>query len=359
MWKLFVYAFTGSVIFTWVAIKAAAKLGILDRPDERKAHSRPTPLLGGVAVYAACMLAILLNYHFSLALKGVVIGATFMLLSGLFDDIKGLPASLRLAVQIACSLLVVSFGVRLNIIPDNFPNAVLIEALITVLWIVGITNALNFMDGIDGLAAGLVVIAAGTFFIIAYQTGQYYFAFLNAALVGSCLGFLLFNFHPARIFLGDAGSSFLGFMIASLAVMGEWAEKNPIVALSIPILVLVLLIFDMVYITISRVYGKKVRSFREWIEYVGRDHLHHRLLGLGFTTVQTVVFIYIISMVFALGALALKRATVFQAALLLSQAFFILIIVSVLMLVGKNNLNKARSYKIREKGIVDFKETGR
>jgi UDP-GlcNAc:undecaprenyl-phosphate GlcNAc-1-phosphate transferase len=358
MWKVFVYAFMGSVIFTWVAIKAAAKLGILDRPDERKIHSRPTPLLGGVAVYAACMLAILLNYHFSLPLKGVVIGSSFILLSGLVDDVRGLSASVRLAVQIACSVLIIVFGVRLNIIPDKVPYATLIEAVITVLWMVGITNALNFMDGIDGLAAGLVVIASGAFFIIAYQTGQPYFAFLNAALAGSCMGFLLFNFHPAKIFLGDAGSSFLGFMIAALAVMGEWAEKRPIVALSIPILVLALLIFDTIYVTISRICRKKVRNFREWIEYVGRDHLHHRLLGLGFTTVQTVLFIYMISMAFALGALVLKGADVYQAVLLLSQAFFTLIIVSVLMLVGKNNLNKARSCDIRKQGIIDLKETG-
>ena len=117
-----------------------------------------------------------------------------------------------------------------------------------MIWIVGITNALNCIDGVDGLAAGLIVIVSGTFFIIAYQTGQQYFAFLNAALGGACLGFLFFNFYPAKIFLGDAGSSFLGFMIASLAVMGEWAEKKPIVALSIPLLVLAILIFDMTYI---------------------------------------------------------------------------------------------------------------
>ncbi|MGB2601777.1 MAG: MraY family glycosyltransferase, partial [Candidatus Omnitrophota bacterium] len=315
MLKVFIFAFVGAVIFTWMAIKIAVKLNILDHPDERKVHSKATPLLGGVAIFAACMLSILLNFHFSLAVKGVIVASFVILLLGLIDDIKGLPASVRLIVQISCSILVVFLGVRLNIIPDQFPFAVLLESVITVLWIVGITNALNLMDGIDGLAASLMVVASGTFFIIAYQTGQPYFAFLSVALAGSSLGFLVFNFNPAKIFLGDAGSNFLGFMIASLAVMGEWAEKKPIVAFSIPLLVLALPIFDTIYITVSRVAQGKVKTVKEWLDYVGKDHLHHRLMGLGFSQRQTVMFISLISIVFSLGALVLQRATIGQAIL--------------------------------------------
>ena len=354
MLKVFIFAFVGAVIFTWMAIKIAVKLNILDHPDERKVHSKATPLLGGVAIFAACMLSILLNFHFSLAVKGVIVASFVILLLGLIDDIKGLPASVRLIVQISCSILVVFLGVRLNIIPDQFPFAVLLESVITVLWIVGITNALNLMDGIDGLAASLMVVASSTFFIIAYQTGQPYFAFLSVALAGSSLGFLVFNFNPAKIFLGDAGSNFLGFMIASLAVMGEWAEKKPIVAFSIPLLVLALPIFDTIYITVSRVAQGKVKTVKEWLDYVGKDHLHHRLMGLGFSQRQTVMFISLISIVFSLGALVLQRATRGQAILLLFQGCFILIIVTVLMLAGKDNINKSRSYDNRRKGMVDL-----
>ncbi|MEA3488854.1 MAG: MraY family glycosyltransferase [Candidatus Omnitrophota bacterium] len=325
----------------------------MDNPGQRKIHQKPIPLLGGIAIFASYSLALLLNFHFSWELKGVVIASFLILAAGLWDDVRELPAWVRLFVQIFCSLIVVWFGVRLNIVPDHLPFARSLETVITVIWIVGITNALNFMDGIDGLAAGLAFIASGAFFIVAYQTGQGYFAFLSIALAGACLGFLFFNFHPAKIFLGDAGSSFIGFSLASLAVMGEWAESNPIVALSIPLLILAVLIFDMIYISISRIAHGKVRNFREWIEHVDMDHLHHRLIGLGLTQVQAVFFIYLVSIVFALGALVLKNATTLQALLLLLQCFFVLVIVTVLMLVGRRNIRKNLFSGDRLKEIED------
>ncbi len=330
------------MIFTRLAMIAATKFRVLDYPDGRKLHTEPVPLLGGIAIFAAFAGALLINFHFSRGLKGIVIASFFIMAAGLQDDVKGLSALARLLIQILCSLLVVSFGVRLDIIPDVFPFARSLETVLTVLWIVGITNALNFLDGIDGLAAGFTVIAAGAFFVIAYQTGQMYFAYLNITLAGACLGFLTFNFYPARIFLGDAGSGFLGFCLASLAVMGEWARNRPVVALGIPLLILAVLVFDMVYITVSRIARKKVRTFKEWIEYVDKDHLHHRLLGMGFTRVQTVLFIYMIQAVFALGALVLKKATTFQAVLLLCQGLLVLIIIAVLMIAGRGRVERDR-----------------
>ncbi|MFQ5953148.1 MAG: glycosyltransferase family 4 protein, partial [Candidatus Omnitrophota bacterium] len=335
MFKVFLFSFIGAVIFTWLAIKIATKLNILDYPAERKIHSKPIPLLGGVVIYLAYATALLINFHFSWELKGVVIASTIIMLTGLVDDVRGLSAASRLIMQVLCALIIVSFGVYINIIPDKLPFAFPLEVLITVVWVVGVTNSVNFIDGADGLATGLALIASVAFFIIAIQTGQWYFAVLNIALAGACLGFLVFNFHPAKIFLGDSGSSFLGFTLASLAAMGEWAERNPIVALSIPLLVLAVLIFDMVYVSISRIARRKVKTFNEWIEYVGKDHLHHRLIGLGFTHRQTVLFIYMVSIIFAVGALVLKRATTFQAVLLLLQAAIVLTIVTVLMVVGR------------------------
>jgi UDP-GlcNAc:undecaprenyl-phosphate GlcNAc-1-phosphate transferase len=340
-----------SIIFTWIAIKIAKKWNIVDKPSERKIHTEPVPLLGGVAVYLAYVSALLFNFHFSWKLKGVVISATFVMLASLLDDVKELSALYRLVVQILCSVLLISFGVYLNIVPDRWPFAFQLEALITVLWIVGVTNAVNCIDGIDGLASGMIAIISGTFFVIAYQTGQGYFAFLNIALAGACLGFLIFNFSPAKIFLGDAGSSFLGFTIAALAVMGEWAEKKPIVALSIPLLMLAVPIFDIIYVTVSRVARKKVKTFKEWIDYVGTDHLHHRLIRIGFSQRQTALFVYMICVVFALGALVLKKATTFQAVLLLLQSAFVLIIVTILMIVGKKHVDKSRMYESQLKQI--------
>ncbi|MGB2630627.1 MAG: MraY family glycosyltransferase [Candidatus Omnitrophota bacterium] len=351
MLKVFLCSFAIAAVSTWVAIKLATKFNILDFPAERKIHAKPIPLLGGVAVFFAYVVALLVNFRFSWQLKGVVISATFIMLAGLVDDVKGLSAGIRLLVQTLGALLLISFGVYINIIPDNWPFAFPIEVFITVLWIVGITNALNFIDGVDGLAAGLTMIAAGTFFVIASQTGQGYFAFLNIALVGACLGFVIFNFYPARIFLGDAGSSFLGFTLASLAVMGEWAEGRPIVALSVPVLVLAVLIFDMIYITVSRIGRGKVKSFKEWIEYVGTDHLHHRLIGLGFSQRQTVLFVYFICIIFSVGALILKEATAYQAILLLLQGAFVLVSLAILMIVGRSHMDRSRLYEDRLKEL--------
>ncbi len=356
IYNVLAIAFGASIFFTWLAINVAKRFRIFDYPDRgRKIHSRPMPLLGGVAIFGAYAFALLLNFHFSWELKGVVIASFILMLSGLVDDLRGLPAFARLVMQILCSLLVIGFGVRLNIVPDNLPFSCLIEVVITVIWIVGIINALNFLDGVDGLATGIAVIASGTFCIIAYQTGQQYFAFLNIALAGACLGFLVFNFPPAKIFLGDSGSSFLGFSLAALAAMGEWAEKNPIVALSIPLLILAILIFDMVYISISRIARRKVRTFKQWIDHVDKDHLHHRLLAMGFSPRQTILVIYMVNMVFALAALVLKKATTFQAILLLAQAVLVLAVLTMLMLVIRRHMDESRFYEKQLKEIADKK----
>ena len=347
MLKIFLVAFAESLVFTWIAIRVALKLGILDQPAERKIHAKPMPLLGGVAVFGAFSLSLLMNFHFSLGLKGIVLGSLILMASGVVDDIRGLSARFRLLLQVLCAAIVIAHGVCLNTFPEASPAGNVLNIALTVLWIVGITNATNFMDGADGLAAGMAAIASLAFFFIAYQTGQTYFAFLNMALAGACMGFLVFNFHPAKIFLGDAGSSFLGFSLASLAVMGEWAEKKPIVALAIPILILAVPIFDIAYISVSRIARGDVRNFKEWIEYVGKDHLHHRLAAMGFSHKEMVTFIYLICAVFGVGALTLKDATTQQSLLLVLQACVILTVITVLMLVGNANMAKRRLYEKR------------
>jgi UDP-GlcNAc:undecaprenyl-phosphate GlcNAc-1-phosphate transferase len=205
---------------------------------------------------------------------------------------------------------------------------------------VGITNAVNFFDGMDGLATGLTIIGSLSFFIVAEITGQSYLGFLTIALAGSCLGFLKFNFKPASIFLGDAGSTFLGFTLAGIAVMGNWAEKNPKVALSLPIIILSVLIFDMIYITIARVWDGRVRSFKGWVEYTGKDHLHHRLVALGFNETQTVLLIYLIAACLGLGGINLIATGDIRIYFEFIQAFFIFIIVVILMISGKKLASK-------------------
>jgi UDP-GlcNAc:undecaprenyl-phosphate GlcNAc-1-phosphate transferase len=319
--------------------RIAAKLKILDHPDERKIHKKPIPLLGGLAIFVAYVGTIVFNFNFSRELKGVVIGGSIILIIGLIDDIKHIPATWKLISQVLASSILILHGVKLSFLPSTWwGNAG--EVLLTVIWVVGITNAVNFFDGMDGLATGLTIIGSLSFFIVAEITGQSYLGFLTIALAGSCLGFLKFNFKPASIFLGDAGSTFLGFTLAGIAVMGNWAEKNPKVALSLPIIILSVLIFDMIYITIARVWDGRVRSFKGWVEYTGKDHLHHRLVALGFNETQTVLLIYLIAACLGLGGINLIATGDIRIYFEFIQAFFIFIIVVILMISGKKLASK-------------------
>jgi len=336
---LLVFSFLLAFLLTKVMGRIAAKLKILDHPNDRKIHKKPIPLLGGLAIFCSYVATIIFNFNFSIELKGVVIGGTIILIIGLIDDIKHIPATWKLISQVLASSILILYGVRLSFLPSTWWGYAG-EVLLTIIWVVGITNAVNFFDGMDGLAAGLAAICSLSFFIVAQITGQPYLGYLTIALAGSCLGFLKFNFRPASIFLGDAGSTFLGFTLAGIAVMGGWAEKNPKVALSLPIIILSVFIFDMIYITIARVWDGRVRSFREWVEYTGKDHLHHRLVALGFNETQTVLLIYLIAACLGLGGINLLATEDLKIYFEFIQAFFIFIIVAILMITGRKLASK-------------------
>jgi len=331
---LFFFSFFLAFIATKVMRRVAAKLKILDLPNERKIHKKPIPLLGGLAIYGSYVVTIFLNFNFSIELKGVIIGGTLILIVGLIDDTKHLSAIWKLISQVLASSILILHGVKLSFLPSTWWGYGG-EVVLTIVWIVGITNAVNFFDGMDGLAAGLAAICSLSFFIVAQITGQPYLGYLTIALAGSSLGFLKFNFKPASIFLGDAGSTFLGFTLAGIAVMGGWAERNPKVALSLPILVLSVFIFDMGYITVVRIFKGAVRNFKEWIEYTGKDHLHHRLVTLGFSETQTVLLIYLIAACLGIGGINLRASEDLKIYLGFLQAFFIFVIIVILMIAGR------------------------
>ncbi len=335
---LFVSAFLVAYLLTPLMRLAAARLKIVDIPDPRKIHKEPIPKLGGVAIYISYVLIVFMNFDFSIELKGVIAGGTIILLIGLIDDIKGVKAGLKLIGQLVATAGLILSGVKLNIFPDIWWGDVG-EIVLTFIWIVGITNAVNFFDGMDGLATGLAAICSLSFFVVAQITGQSYLGYITIALAGSCLGFLRFNFKPASIFLGDAGSTFLGFTLAGIAIMGGWAENDPKVALSLPLLILGIFIFDMIYITIARILRGRVKSFKEWIEYTGKDHLHHRLALLKFTETETVLFIYLITICLGIGGIILKAAQNLKIYLELLQGLCVLAIIVILMLAGRE-LNK-------------------
>jgi UDP-GlcNAc:undecaprenyl-phosphate GlcNAc-1-phosphate transferase len=320
-----------------VVRRLAFALGVLDRPAARKVHRTPTPLLGGAAVYAAFALTVLFNFTFSRGLKGVVVGATLVVVIGLLDDIWDLPAPVKLAGQVAGVGAALAYGVILNVVPHWLPGADLLNVALTLVWFLTVTNAVQFLDGMDGLASGLGVIAALFFSISAAQTSQPYLFILAAPLVGACLGFLPYNFRPdgARIFLGDSGASFIGFTLAGLAVMGEWAEAGPLVALLTPVLILAVPLFDIAFVSVVRVVTGKVHTLGEWLAYTGNDHIHHRFEALGLSKTQSVLLIFFIASTLGLSAILLHHATPYEAGLILVQAGCVLAIIAILEGVGR------------------------
>src|SRR5438093_1546311 len=235
--------------------------------------------------------------------------------------------------------LAMLYGVVLSVVPSWWPGAVVFNIALTLLWFVAVTNAVQFLDGMDGLAAGLGVITGLFFSISALQTDQRYLMFLAGALAGACLGFLPYNFRPggARIFLGDSGASFIGFTLAGLAVMGEWAENDPLIALFTPTLILGVPLFDIAFVGVARVVTGKVASLPEWLAYTGKDHIHHRFAALGLTRAQSVLLIYFISATLGLSAMLLENATPREAILVLLQAACVLAIVAILESVGRGH----------------------
>ena len=327
-------ALASAVAFFGVPVlrRIAFGLGVLDNPGARKIHQYATPLLGGAAVYAAFAITVLFNFDFSRGLKGVALGATIVVALGLLDDAFDLPAPVKLGGQVAGAVVAITYGVVLSVVPFWVPGGAWLNVLLTLLWFLTVTNALQFLDGMDGLAAGLGAIAALFFSLAALQTNQPYLMFLAAPLVGGCLGFLPYNFRfgrPATIFLGDAGASFIGFTLAGLAVMGEWAE-NDVVGLLTPVLILAVPLFDIAFVGTVRVVTGKVHSFGEWLAYTAKDHIHHRFEALGLTRTETVLLIFFIAATFGMSAMLLKDATKHEAALILIQAGCVLAIIAVL-----------------------------
>lgn len=311
----------------------ARRRGILDVPDGRKLHGEPIPLLGGVAVYLAFVVSLLANSILSPAVVGLLVAATGVMVVSVVDDVRPLPASVKLGCLVLATLVIVYAGISLALFPTRTLWGQALNVLLTVVWVVGITSAMNFFDGMDGLAAGLGAITAGFLGIIAYQTHQVFLGWVAAALLGSTLGFLPYNFRPggrATIFLGDAGSNFLGFTLAALAILGEWAD-NSVVDLAAPVLIFGVFTYDMIYITVDRVLSGRVKSVAQWIDYVGRDHLHHRLETVLGRPDHAVLFVFGLCCALGVEATVLLRASSSLTAwLLIGQAIVILLMVTIL-----------------------------
>jgi len=343
--EVFVIALLTSVALTPIIRLFAFKLGMLDHPKDHGIHSHPVPNIGGVAIYIAFVVGALWKMELSEMLKGVLVGATLIMLIGIVDDRFHVRAGYKLVIQfLACALMMFKYGVILDVFPNIFMNA-----FFTTLGIIGLTNAINFIDNMDGLASGIVMISSVTIFIIAASSRQIWLAFISLALVGATSGFLIFNFKKAYVFMGDSGSTFLGFTLASFCIMAEWSYFLP-VTLAVPTLILGVPIIDMILITVLRIKENKVKNIREWIDYTGKDHFSHRLMRLGLSERGAVISLWLLQTVFCAIALMILPHQNLHG--FLGIGFFVLVILSVLIY-----FRKRRYFALASKGRFPKRES--
>ena len=339
-----------------LSTRAAYFFGVLDHPGPRKLHGGAIPRLGGVAIFVSFTAVVLLGYAAALPallesssarshvgaaiamlreaptvkvrLMGLLAGGAIVFGVGLADDVFGgrFPVALKAAGQILAAGILVAAGVRTSFMPGETLNVI-----VTMVWIVGMTNAFNLLDNMDGLSAGVALIASAVFLVNAWALGEFFISLLLLAFIGCLIGFLLYNSHPASVFLGDCGSLFIGYVIASLTLLERYVShaSSTLFPVLMPVLVLAVPIMDTATVVMIRLReGRPI--------YVGdRRHLSHRLVALGFSTRQAVLFIYLLTLSLGLGAVNLSDATPGQSALILVQFVGLVALVLTLMFVDR------------------------
>jgi len=301
---VFASALAFAIGATPLARKLAPRLGMMDQPAERKIHTRPMPLLGGAAIYLAFILAVLLfEDHFYIPqLVSILVGASLVSFLGIWDDRWGLRPLAKLFGQVGAALLLYFTGVKVAFLPHP-----LLNLAAHLLWVVGITNGLNLLDNMDGLSGGVAAIASAFFLLIAAMNGQYLVGALAAALLGACLGFLVYNFNPASIFMGDTGSLFIGFVLAAVGIKLRFPDNVDIVTWMVPVVVLGLPIFDTALVVVSR-----LRRGLNPLTHPGKDHVSHRLVAMGFTQREAVLILYLVCCALGVLAIFITQATVVE-----------------------------------------------
>jgi UDP-GlcNAc:undecaprenyl-phosphate GlcNAc-1-phosphate transferase len=343
-----------SLLLVPLAKWAALKFNIMDQPAARKIHFSPTPYLGGAAIFISFYLVIffhlMLIYYaprlwqnslfFSFIhpklpllqlvlpkLIGLMAGGMIIFFTGLLDDIFGdrFPLYWKIIGQLTAVALVVLLGIRLEFMPGVVP-----DMIFTVIWIFMITNAFNLLDNMDGLSAGVAAITSFIFFIIMLQQGQLFMAAILAAFTGSVLGLLAANFHPASIFMGDAGSQFIGFILGTLTITASYVTAGSVSLLPVivPVIILSIPLYDTISVVIIRILERRP------IYRGDQCHLSHRLVAMGFTQRGAVGFIYLLTLITGLAAVLLPALTKSGRILILLQTIAILIMVSIIMYIG-------------------------
>lgn len=323
----FAIAFVISFVATPFVRKIAIKIGAIDVPkDDRRMHKHPVPRMGGLAIFIGIIVAIIYSIIsssienngiiFDDRIIGYIIGASIIVIMGIFDDRKPIKAIYKLIIQIIAACIVVYFGIRIGPISIPFLNETyftlgILEIPLTIIWIVGITNAINFIDGLDGLATGITCISSTSLLFIFLLTGQSIEAiFIAAIMVGATMGFLPFNFNPAKIFMGDTGSNFLGFSLAILSMLGL-AKTYTAISVLVPIIILAVPIFDTSFAIIRRIINKKSPMEAD------KGHIHHKLIEAGLSTRQAVFILYAICALLGMLAIVLVDSSLWKVIILI------------------------------------------
>ena len=306
-----------SFLMTPVVKTFAYKVGAIDVPkDNRRMHKTPIPRLGGLAIFIGFMVSILLFAEITSEMKSILLGAVIIVVLGVVDDIMALPAMLKFVVQIGAALIPATNGVQIlafsnpNILSDNLYWVLGgLSVPFTVLWIVALTNAVNLIDGLDGLANGVSAISATTMLVIALMASEMQVAIVMAALVGASVGFMPYNLNPAKMFMGDTGATFLGYILATMSIQGLF-KYYAVISFVVPFMILGLPIFDTAFAFIRRIaHGQSPM-------HADRSHIHHRLIDMGLNQKQAVATLYVISAILGLSAVVLTTSGEQKAMLL-------------------------------------------
>lgn len=311
LFAAFFTSFALSLAFAPISMRLAPLIGAVDIPkDGRRMHTKAMPRFGGLAIFVGTMGSLVIYAGNHEKILPVIVGGSLIYLLGIADDLMNLPAKFKFLAQTGVAILMYSMGLRITLITDYFGDGDVLHFgsvvcfVVTVLWIVGITNTINLIDGLDGLAAGLAAIAGLSIAYVAYIHGDKYgmmvVCLAMLCLAGSCIGFLPFNFHPAKTFMGDGGSLFLGFMIAVLSVVGP-LKKTTVLAVVVPVIVLGIPIFDTAFAILRR-----LASGRPIME-ADKGHLHHRLMDSGYGQKRAVLMLYGISGIMGMAAVLVSR----------------------------------------------------
>ncbi|MGF6376030.1 UDP-GlcNAc:undecaprenyl-phosphate GlcNAc-1-phosphate transferase [Clostridiales Family XIII bacterium PM5-7] len=312
-----------SLIVTPIAIKIAPKIGAMDVPsDTRRMHQKAMPRFGGLAIFVGAMASLALYSGTNEKIQAVMIGGTLIYLLGIIDDLWNLNAKVKFLGQVMVAILMYYLGLRIELISNYFGEGTLhfgtaVTFIVTIVWIVGITNTINLIDGLDGLAGGTAAIAALSIAYVAYihweTNGMMVVCAAMLAVAGGALGFLPYNFYPAKIFMGDGGSLFLGFMMATLSVVGP-LKRSTIIAVVVPVLVLGIPIFDTFFAIIRRMVNKRP------IMEADKGHLHHKLMASGYGQRRAVLMLYGISAIMGMAAVLISRELYWDSLFLIGIA---------------------------------------